>query len=51
MSIIDIAQQDGSISVETTKERIERHLLERNPKLYRAAELSPFGDTKLGRHL
>jgi hypothetical protein len=51
MSIIDIKQQHCSIVAETTKEGIEQHLLERNPKLYRATGLSPFGDTELGRQL
>jgi hypothetical protein len=51
MSRIDITQQDGSIVPETIKEGIERHILEKNPKLYRAAGLSPFGDTELGRQL
>jgi hypothetical protein len=45
MSRIDITQQDGSTVAETTKEGIERHLLQRNPKLYRSAGLPPFGDT------
>jgi hypothetical protein len=46
-SRIDITQQDGSIIAVTTKEGVEQHLLERNPKLYRAAGLSPVGDTDL----
>jgi hypothetical protein len=53
MSRIDITQpqQDSSIITVTTKEGIEQHLLERNPKLYRAAGLSPFGDTNIGLQL
>jgi hypothetical protein len=51
MPRINITQQDGSIVAETTKEGIERHLLERNPKLYRATCLSLFGDTELGHQL
>jgi hypothetical protein len=50
MSRIDITQQDGSIIAVITKEG-EQHLLERSPKLYRAAGLSPFGGTELGRQL
>jgi hypothetical protein len=41
MSRIDITRQDGSIMAETTKEGIERHLLQRNPKLYQSAGLPP----------
>jgi hypothetical protein len=51
MSRIDIAQEDGSMVAETTKEGIERHLLHRNPKLYRSEGVSPFGDTELGKQL
>jgi hypothetical protein len=51
MSRIDITQQDGSIVAEITKEGIERHLLTRNPRFYRAAGLSPFGNTEMGRRL
>jgi hypothetical protein len=51
MSRINITQQDGSIMTVTAKEGIEQHLLERNPKLYRAAGLSPFRNTDLGRQL
>jgi hypothetical protein len=50
MVIIDITQQNGSIVAETTKESIAQNLLQRNPKLYRAAGLSPFGDIYLGHH-
>jgi hypothetical protein len=34
-----------------TKEGIGRHLLQRNPKLYRSSGLPPFGDTELERQL
>jgi hypothetical protein len=51
MSRIDITQKDGSIVAETTKEGIELHLLERNPKLNIVAGLSHFGDTELGSQL
>jgi hypothetical protein len=33
------------------KEGIEEHLLERNTKVHRAAGLTPFGDSNLGRRL
>jgi hypothetical protein len=51
MSRIYITQPDGLITTETTKEGIENHLLLSNPKLYRAAGLTPFGYTEIGRQL
>jgi hypothetical protein len=51
MSIIDVTQEDGTITAETTNECIGNHLLMRNPKVYRATGLTPFGDMKLGKCL
>jgi hypothetical protein len=51
MLIFDITQQDGSTLAETKTEGIERHLLQRNPKLYQAAGISLSGYTELGRQL
>jgi hypothetical protein len=51
MAIIDVTHEDGTVVAETTKEGIESHLLECNPKDYIAAGLTPFGDTELGRRL
>jgi hypothetical protein len=49
MTRIDVTIEDGSTIDKTTKEGIEEHLLEQNPKVYRAAGLTPFGDSDLGR--
>jgi 5'-3' exonuclease len=51
MARIDVTLEDGTIVAKTTKIGIEENLLERNPKVYRAAGLTPFGDTDLGRRL
>jgi hypothetical protein len=48
---IDITLEDGTFFAKTTKIGIEEHLLQRNLKVYRAAGLTPFGDTDLGRCL
>jgi hypothetical protein len=51
MARIDVTLEDGTVVAETTNEEIEEHLLERNPEVYRAAGLMPFGDSYLGRCL
>jgi hypothetical protein len=45
MSRIDVTLEDRMIVANTTKEGIETHLLEHNPKIYRAAGITKFGDT------
>jgi nitrate reductase beta subunit len=42
MASIDVTLEDGTVIAKTTKEGIEEHLLERNPKVYIAAGLTPF---------
>jgi hypothetical protein len=51
MARIDVTLEYGTVVAKTTKDRIEEHLIERNPKVYRGAGLTPFGDSDLGRCL
>jgi hypothetical protein len=49
MVMIDVMLEYGTIVSKTTNQGIEEHLLEKNPKVYRAVGLTPFGDSDLGR--
>jgi hypothetical protein len=51
MARIDVMIDYGTIVAKTTKQRIEEHLIVRNPKVYRAAGLTPFGDSDPRRRL
>jgi hypothetical protein len=51
MARIDVMLEDGTIISKNTKQGMEERLLEVNPKVHRAAGLTPFGDSDLGQRL